>query len=118
MRFEIILLGITVASCLGCHSEPPSSESSIRTVSAQNGGYKIIWESPPGTNQGSEANRSPNDSGKVVDHITITCGAHTVRIEDTDLTLNGVAVGTVKRGDTIKLTSEGKVFVNDEPRQP
>jgi hypothetical protein len=71
---------------------------------------------PPGARQTATANHTHDESGRVIDHITITCGEQVARIEDADLTLNGVPHGKVQRGDTIKLSASGKVFVNGELR--
>jgi hypothetical protein len=44
--------------------------------------------------------------------------AHTLEVADGKIKLNGKDHGTVKAGDTVKLTADGALSVNGEKRQP
>jgi hypothetical protein len=60
------------------------------------------------------AEQLPNEKG-TEDYPKVTCGANWFSIRDRHLIVNGKDYGTVaKRGDTIKVTADGKVFVNGD----
>jgi hypothetical protein len=43
---------------------------------------------------------------------------HTLVVADGKITLDGKAHGAVKHGDTVRLTADGQLFINNQRRQP
>jgi hypothetical protein len=55
--------------------------------------------------------------GQIGEDFTVTCGSRVLRIANGKMTLNGADRGVVKQGDTIKLTADGELWVNQQPRE-
>ena len=51
------------------------------------------------------------------DGIVWSGGGHTLEVAGGKIKLDGKAHGPVKQGDTVRLTSEGQLFVNNERRE-
>jgi hypothetical protein len=89
----------------------------LRFAESAQYGYVFRIECPEGA-EPSHSVVSSRDKDSKVTHLDlkIASGGHQLRVEDGKLTLNNADCGTVRLGDTVKLTAEGKVWVNDQPR--
>jgi hypothetical protein len=115
MRTIIGPAAVALLLAAGCGRAPQSPP--IVTANSEFHGYKWEFEYPEGTKRGFQGNREVIGAGAVNEDIAVYCGDQSVRIVNGKLTLNGADRGTVNQADTIKLTSTGKLWVNQELRE-
>jgi hypothetical protein len=117
----ITALSLAASSGWLQHSPAPASPAPELSIMTQSRfGYTFVFERS-GEEQsaiGGRRNVDRDADGKETldEDITITCGSQTARILNGKLTADGRDRGSVKPGDTIKLTSSGKLSVNGEER--
>lgn len=114
MRALTSLALVAFLLAAGCNRPAPAPE--LKTATSPFQGYTFVVEYPDGTPPKFEGRRTDDGAGDVAEDITVTCGERVLRIVDGNLTLNGAGRGAVKPGETIALTSAGKVTVNQQPR--
>lgn len=115
MRTIVCLAGVVLSLASGC-GRPSAPEAKQQTANVTFVGYNFIFDYPPGTPIKTEGSRSSDGKGNDKEDITAACGDQVLRIVNGKMTLNGSDRGTVKEKDVIKLSSTGKVWVNDKPR--
>jgi hypothetical protein len=113
MRQFTGIAGVALLLFAGCSR---SLEAKNQTAHITSLGYDFVFEYPEGTSIKLEGRRQDDGKGKNTEDITTTCGQQILRIVDGKLTLNGEDRGTVKPEDSIKLTSAGKLWVNQQSR--
>jgi hypothetical protein len=114
MRVFIGIVSVMVLLSSGCGGKSTTARTQSSTHSLA--GYVFSFEYPEGTTVQTEGHRNDDGKGTLDEDITTTCGEQVLKIVNGKLTLNGEDRGTVKQGDVIKLRSDGKVWVNQEPR--
>jgi hypothetical protein len=113
---------ILLALGLGCHrTAPPTPVQSAAVHTLKQFGYRFELMLTTGDEKygiDGRRNTTPGADGKeaVDEDITITCGPQTARIVNGALTSGGKDRGSVKVGDTIRLTSAGQLSVNGAER--
>ena len=111
----LLFAAVTVAGCQRGNTPPPAQETPQVTVLSL-GGYTFECEQVGQGQSKVEGHRKEDGKEALDEDITITCGPQTARIVNGTLTAGGKDRGAVKPGDRIKLTSAGKVFVNQAER--
>jgi hypothetical protein len=117
-----VVFALTVLS--GCTrttppSAAPSVSSSIATMTCFGYSFEFEREGDGPSGVGGHRNATRGADGKETnldEDLTITCGSHRVKIINGILTVGDKERGTIKPGDTIKLTSSGKLSVNGTER--
>jgi hypothetical protein len=113
MRVTTVGVGVVLVTCAGCHQPAAPVE---RETTMDFAGYHFTFAHPEGTVFKTEGHRNDDGAGHVDEDITASCGAQVLHVVNGALTLNGADRGTVKPGDSIKLTAAGKLWVNGQPR--
>jgi hypothetical protein len=105
----------TLASCLfallliaGCR---PGATNTSTGVYAD-GRYTIEVEG----NHSINSHTTDDGAGNVEELVELTCGATAMKIVNGKLTVNGADRGTLQPKDRIRVTSDGKVYVNGVER--
>ena len=107
----------------GCSRTPtpaPVAGSAPDKITQTLFGYTFQFEHASGESSKVAGRRNVDRKGdgtEVLDEdLIITCGPQTAKITNGKLSLGGADRGTVKLGDTIRLTSSGALSVNGEVR--
>lgn len=113
-RLMIVASAMALAMLSGCGSKPTP-------VSAQynfdSGRYLVEVETDGPTSSAVNSHFTDNGNGKVEELVEITWGnSMKLRIENGKLTVNGKDLGTLTKGDRIKINSAGKLLVNGAER--
>jgi len=102
--FMLVVLGIGE----GCRTKRTTDEASLVFHGVR---FYLPWKVDP--DQIVASRPRPPAVG-----FTLSNGNWILEYLDGRLKLNGKQYGTVKAGDTVKVTEDGKVLVNGEERQP
>lgn len=126
MRSQITLVGVVLLLALfsGCKQGTSPAGGNVvgpSTSTMTCFGYTFVFEREGDGASGVEGHRSSTrfaDSKEtgLDEDITITCGTEKARIVNGKLSAKDMDRGTVKPGDTIKVHSSGKLWVNGVER--
>lgn len=116
---SLAIFGAILPLLCGCGK--PTASTSLSGATVGSCGYTIKFEGQLDgpLNINGQRGTTRDSAGKeslVEEDITAIFGSHSVKILNGKLTVDGKDHGAVKTGDTIKLTSAGKVSVNDTER--
>lgn len=112
-----LILPVVVCCVVGC-GKGPAPQPGVETGTYRDDVYNVEYEYPSGSSGSVSSNQSQRPDGRRVEELTVeVAGRYTLKIADGKVTLNGADRGTVKQGDRIKVTADGKLLVNDAPRE-
>jgi hypothetical protein len=102
---------------IGCDSKPAPTIETTRT-SLFDGLYEIEIEKYSSTDSGITTGRRDRGPGNVAEKMVCQIGDHSINVVNGALSLNGKSCGTLQKGDQIRFTIDGKLYVNGVERVP
>ena len=101
---------------VGCSNAPPPAKVDISKQSLFGGVYELEIEKVKGTDPMLVARETKVGDGSVEYFLDCKAGPNRFIFEKGALTFNGKDYGTLQRGDKLKLTLAGKLYVNGSER--
>jgi hypothetical protein len=123
MRSGFRICALLSALLVSCHASKVATTPTSTMPLVQEhrwGNHVIEYDATPTNDYSFHASFEDDGDGNPVEvaNLTIDGKEHQLRFRNGTLSLNGMEYGAVQKGDRVKLSGDGKVFVNGTERKP
>jgi len=113
---RIVFCFLSCFAIVGCNTQPAAPTLDTSKTNLFGGVYEFEVEKKSGTNTSLTAHRTDDGTGKIEDLVDYEIGQNRIKIVNGALTLNDKKCGALQRGDKIRFTAAGKLYVNGVER--